>query len=105
MRFTSFTGILRPCSLKGWTVWGLPPLSKSAKEVTMNDSDLNSRIMARGKELFSVISGEKPSLFDKGAWMGKVMDWCMKNEAFKVRMFRFVDVFPSLTTGKLLADH
>jgi RHH-type proline utilization regulon transcriptional repressor/proline dehydrogenase/delta 1-pyrroline-5-carboxylate dehydrogenase len=68
-------------------------------------NDLNDRIAARGRELFASIAGEKPSLFDKGTWMGKVMDWSMRNEQFKVRLFRFVDVFPSLTTGKLLTDH
>jgi len=71
----------------------------------MDNSELNSRVVARGKEFFSTIAGEKPSLFNKGAWMGKVMDWSMKNETFKVQMFRFVDVFPSLSTGKLLTDH
>jgi RHH-type transcriptional regulator, proline utilization regulon repressor / proline dehydrogenase / delta 1-pyrroline-5-carboxylate dehydrogenase len=71
----------------------------------MNNSELNSRVIARGKEFFSTISGEKPSLFNKGAWMGKVMDWSMKNETFKIQMFRFVDVFPSLTNGRLLTDH
>jgi len=71
----------------------------------MNNSELNGRIISRGKEFFSTISGEKPSLFNKGAWMGKVMDWSMKNETFKIQMFRFVDVFPSLTTGRLLTDH
>lgn len=71
----------------------------------MNNSELNNKVVARGKEFFSTISGEKPSLFNKGAWMGKVMDWSMKNETFKIQMFRFVDVFPSLTTGKLLTDH
>ncbi|MCM0080260.1 L-glutamate gamma-semialdehyde dehydrogenase [Geomonas sp. Red32] len=68
-------------------------------------SALNEKIVSRGKEFFSTISGEKPSLFDKGAWMGKVMDWSMQNEQFKVQMFRFVDVFPSLTTSRLLTDH
>lgn len=71
----------------------------------MNNSEMNSQVVSRGKEFFSTISGEKPSLFNKGAWMGKVMDWSMKNETFKIQMFRFVDVFPSLTTGKLLTDH
>jgi len=71
----------------------------------MTNSELNNRVVSRGKEFFSTISGEKPSLFNKGAWMGKVMDWSMKNETFKIQMFRFVDVFPSLTTGKLLTDH
>ncbi len=66
---------------------------------------INAKIINRGKEMFTSISGEKPSLFNKGAWMGKVMDWSMKNETFKVQIFRFVDVFPSLTTPKLLSDH
>ena len=69
------------------------------------DAALNDKIIKRGKEFFSSISGEKPSLFNKGAWMGKVMDWSMQNEQFKIQMFRFVDAFPSLTTSKLLTDH
>jgi RHH-type proline utilization regulon transcriptional repressor/proline dehydrogenase/delta 1-pyrroline-5-carboxylate dehydrogenase len=75
------------------------------KEQIMDNSALNQKIIARGKELFSTVSGEKPSLFNKGAWRGKVMDWSMQNEQFKIQMFRFVDTFPSLTTGKMLTDH
>ncbi|MBJ6724008.1 L-glutamate gamma-semialdehyde dehydrogenase [Geomesophilobacter sediminis] len=71
----------------------------------MNSVELNERIVSRGKELFAAIAGEKPSLFNKNAWVGKVMDWSMKNETFKVSMFRFVDVFPALTSGKLLTEH
>ena len=69
------------------------------------NGEINNRIILRGKEFFGSISGEKPSLFNKGAWMGKVMDWSMQNEQFKIQMFRFVDVFPSLTTPKLLTEH
>ncbi len=65
----------------------------------------NANAIQHGKEMFSSISGEKPSLFNKAAWMGKVMDWSMRNEQFKVQIFRFVDAFPSLTTPKLLTDH
>ncbi len=65
----------------------------------------DAKVIQRGKEMFASISGEKPSLFDKAAWMGKVMDWSMQNEQFKVQIFRFVDTFPSLTTPKLLTDH
>ena len=68
-------------------------------------SDLNTKIIARGKEIFKAIKEDKPSIFNKGAWMGKIMDWSMQNENFKVQMFRFVDVFPSLTTNKLLTSH
>jgi RHH-type proline utilization regulon transcriptional repressor/proline dehydrogenase/delta 1-pyrroline-5-carboxylate dehydrogenase len=75
------------------------------KEHTMENTALNTKIISRGKAFFSTVAGEKPSLFNKGAWMGKVMDWSMHNEQFKIQMFRFVDAFPSLTTGKLLTDH
>ena len=71
----------------------------------MQPPELNARIVARGKALFSSIAGEKPSLFNTSSWTGKVMDWSMQNEKFKVQMFRFVDVFPSLTTTEQLVSH
>jgi RHH-type proline utilization regulon transcriptional repressor/proline dehydrogenase/delta 1-pyrroline-5-carboxylate dehydrogenase len=71
----------------------------------MENRELDAKIINRGKAFFSTVAGEKPSLFNKGAWMGKVMDWSMQNEQFKIQMFRFVDAFPSLTTGKLLTNH
>ncbi|MEN6319284.1 MAG: L-glutamate gamma-semialdehyde dehydrogenase [Syntrophaceae bacterium] len=71
----------------------------------MKNRDLNAKIIARGKEFFENIKGETPSVFDKELWVGKILDWSMKNEDFKVQMFRFVDVFPCLTTGELLTSH
>jgi RHH-type proline utilization regulon transcriptional repressor/proline dehydrogenase/delta 1-pyrroline-5-carboxylate dehydrogenase len=67
--------------------------------------ELDSKIIAQGKEFFASISNETPSLFNKSKWTGRVMDWCMKNEDFKVQLFRFVDVFPCLTTDKSLGNH
>lgn len=69
------------------------------------ETALNMKVITRGREFFASIAGEKPSLFNKAAWMGKVMDWSMQNPQFKIQMFRFVDTFPSLTTSKLLTDH
>lgn len=66
---------------------------------------LDSKIIAQGKEFFASISKETPSLFNKAKWIGRVIDWCMKNEDFKVQLFRFVDVFPCLTTDKSLSNH
>lgn len=66
---------------------------------------LDPKIIAKGKEFFQSIAGEAPSIFNKGWWTGKVMDWAMKNEDFKVQMFRFVDVLPYLTTGESLSRH
>ncbi|MHC4526809.1 MAG: proline dehydrogenase family protein, partial [Planctomycetota bacterium] len=67
--------------------------------------ELDSKIIAQGKEFFASISNETPSLFNKAKWTGRVIDWCMKNEDFKVQLFRFVDVFPCLTTEKSLSNH
>ena len=33
------------------------------------------------------------------------MDWAMKDEAFKVQLFRFVDCFPSLSTKEDVHNH
>ncbi len=67
--------------------------------------DLESRIVTRGKEFFASIQGESPSIFNKSWWTGKVMDWCMSNESFKVQMFRFVDVLPYLNSSNSLLRH
>ncbi len=71
----------------------------------MEKGELETRIKARGKEFFASITGEAPSIFNKGWWTGKVMDWAMRNEQFRVQLFRFVDVLPYLTTGESLGRH
>jgi len=71
----------------------------------MDHMDIEPKIVARGKEFFKSISGEAPSIFNKGWWTGKVMDWSMKNEDFKVKLFRFVDVLPTLSSNESLVRH
>ena len=71
----------------------------------MQPAELNARIIARGRALFAAISGEKPALFNTSSWTGRVMDWSMHNERFKIQLFRFVDVFPMLTGHGRLTDH
>jgi RHH-type proline utilization regulon transcriptional repressor/proline dehydrogenase/delta 1-pyrroline-5-carboxylate dehydrogenase len=69
------------------------------------NTEIDRRILATGKEFFASIAGEKPSVFSKGHWTGKVMDWAMQNEQFKVQLFRFVDVLPYLNTTEALTRH
>ncbi len=69
------------------------------------DKDLEDKVVARGKEFFRSISGEAPMIFNKSWWTGKVMDWAMRNEDFKVQLFRFVDVIPYLNTTDSLVRH
>ncbi|ROQ89792.1 proline dehydrogenase family protein [Desulfosoma caldarium] len=68
-------------------------------------NDLERRIRQTGMWLYQLIEDETPSIFRKDYWTGKVMDWCMHNEAFKVEMFRFIDVFPYLTRPESVAKH
>jgi len=71
----------------------------------MDRDQLEARILARGKELFAIAGSEKPSVFNKDWWTGKVMDWSMGHEDFKVQLFRFIDVLPCLKTEEMLNRH
>ncbi len=65
------------------------------------DKELNleEKIHETGLELFSAIR-EAPPVFDVKRWTGSIMDWSMKHEDFKIRLFRFIDVLPSLRTDE-----
>ncbi len=71
----------------------------------MDKAMLEASIKSKGEELFEAIRGESPSVFDKDWWAGKVMEWAMRNESFKVQLFRFVDVLPYLITEESLIRH
>jgi RHH-type proline utilization regulon transcriptional repressor/proline dehydrogenase/delta 1-pyrroline-5-carboxylate dehydrogenase len=62
--------------------------------------DLEDRIRKVGSEIHSLIGDQVPSLFHKKRWKGRIMEWAMRDEAFKVQLFRFVDVLPSLKTDE-----
>ena len=55
--------------------------------------------------IFESMGRRRPSIFAKDFWQGQVMEWCMRNEAFKTEMFRFVDVFPALNDPSHIARH
>ncbi len=63
---------------------------------------LEKEIKKVGREIFALMGGEVPALFDKRRWTGKIMEWVMKNEELKVPLFRFVDVLPSLKSDDLV---
>ena len=72
----------------------------------MIDQDqLQTSILSRGREFFTALGNETPSIFKKNYWTGKVMDWSMSHEDFKVQLFRFIDVLPCLTTEKMFNEH
>lgn len=70
----------------------------------MSDS-LDARTQELGREIFERSSQTGMNLFDKGYWSGKMMEWSMNIPAFKVEMFRFVDVLPSLHSADQISEH
>ncbi len=71
----------------------------------MDPDQIQTRILTRGREFFAALGNETPSIFKKNYWTGKVMDWSMSHEDFKVQLFRFIDVLPCLTTEEMLNEH
>jgi RHH-type transcriptional regulator, proline utilization regulon repressor / proline dehydrogenase / delta 1-pyrroline-5-carboxylate dehydrogenase len=62
-------------------------------------------IQQLGREIFDLMGEETPSVFRKDYWSGKLMEWCMRNPALKVQMFRFVDVLPTLKSARQVGHH
>ena len=62
------------------------------------------RTLEIAEELFGKVKGKVPGFFKSSRWKGRIMDWAMKDEPFKVQLFRFVDAIPSLKTDSELLD-
>ncbi|MDP6479387.1 MAG: proline dehydrogenase family protein [Phycisphaerales bacterium] len=58
-----------------------------------------------GTELIAEAEQYAKGLLSAAFWSDKLMDWAMKDEAFKVQLFRFVDCFPSLMTKEDVHTH
>src|SRR6266545_3387284 len=60
------------------------------------DPDLEPAIRRIGRLLADRSAGQAPSIFRPRWWSASLLDLCLKDEAFKVQLFRFVDALPSL---------
>ncbi|MFN0131590.1 MAG: proline dehydrogenase family protein [Phycisphaerales bacterium] len=63
------------------------------------------RIRALGLDLLQRARGHKVGLLSARFYSDKLMDWSMRDQQFKVQLFRFVDAFPTLTTPEAVHDH
>ena len=62
-----------------------------------SDPKLETAIKAKGEQLFALMDQQPPpALFSKKGAYARLMDWSMKDPAFKTQLFRFVDVLPTL---------
>src|SRR5262245_21198372 len=70
------------------------------------DPKIESSIRAKGEQLFALMDKQPPpALFSKKGAYARLMEWSMKDPAFKTQLFRFVDVLPSLNSSGEIVRH
>ena len=70
------------------------------------DPALEASIRAQGEKLFALMDASPaPGIFSKKGSYARVMEWSMKDPAFKTQLFRFVDVLPSLNSSAEIVRH
>ena len=70
------------------------------------DPVLESTVRAAGENLFALMdAAPAPGIFSKKGAYARVMEWSMKDPAFKAQLFRFVDVLPSLQSSAEIVRH
>jgi RHH-type proline utilization regulon transcriptional repressor/proline dehydrogenase/delta 1-pyrroline-5-carboxylate dehydrogenase len=66
---------------------------------------LQTEIERRGAEIFDLVDRHPEPLFSKAGLYQRMMEFSMRDEHFKVQMFRFVDVLASLHRGGEIVRH
>src|SRR6267143_1498862 len=68
-------------------------------------SSLQSEVERRGEEIFALVDRHPESLFSKAGFYQRMMALSMRDEHFKVQLFRFVDVLASLRRSGDIVQH
>jgi RHH-type transcriptional regulator, proline utilization regulon repressor / proline dehydrogenase / delta 1-pyrroline-5-carboxylate dehydrogenase len=66
---------------------------------------LQDDVERRGEKIFELVDRHPESLFSKAGFYQRIMALSMRDEHFKVQMFRFVDVLASLREGREIVRH
>lgn len=67
--------------------------------------ELESRIFDLGSDLLRRAREHRSGVLSSKFYSDALMNWSMKDPAFKVQLFRFVDAFPMLRTPEAVFDH
>jgi RHH-type proline utilization regulon transcriptional repressor/proline dehydrogenase/delta 1-pyrroline-5-carboxylate dehydrogenase len=73
--------------------------------MSIDEAKLEQNILKLGTDIFNDVQNHSLSVFDPQFYSGKLMDWAMEDEEFKISLFRFVDVLPSLTSSTDVIQH
>src|SRR6202035_100812 len=66
---------------------------------------LQAEIERRGERIFELVDEHPEPLFSKAGFYQRMMAFSMRDEHFKVQLFRFVDVLASLHRGSDIVQH
>ncbi len=81
------------------------PAAGASAAAPGHDPALEQEIVRIGRGFLEKARGHRGRFLSAAFWSDKLMDWSMKDQAFKVQLFRFVDCFPALTTPDAVYDH
>jgi len=68
-------------------------------------ADFEAEVRRLGGELLDVARSGKAGVLSKSFWSDQLLDWSMRDPAFKVQLLRFVDVFPTLRDSGQVHAH
>ena len=77
----------------------------SAVDHSTFDDAFERRVFDIGREFLADARANQDGLLSRRFWNDKLMDWSMKDDAFKVQLFRFVDAFPNFKTPDEIYEH
>src|SRR6476620_1776472 len=77
-----------------------------AKSIAASHGDsVEAMTQQIGRELIERARAHSTGFFSSRFWSDKLMEWATKDPAFKVQLFRFVDVFPMLKTPEQIHEY
>ncbi len=82
-----------------------PEMKQKAPPPAVQSPELERRATEIGRELLKMAREHKTGIFSARFWSDQLMNWSMKDPAFKIQLFRFIDVFPMLHTPALVHDY
>ena len=71
----------------------------------VNENELEAKIQTLGSDIFKELDSESSNILSAAFYSDLAMQWAMKDEDFKISLFRFVDVLPTLNSSSAVMRH
>ena len=83
------------------------PAAQPSGRAAQRDPAFERRVQELGAEFLAKARAADAGVFagSLSVFKDKLMDWAMRDEAFRVQLFRFVDCFPTLRSNEAIYDH